>query len=474
MDLQRLAAALQRSWKLLAAASLAAFLAAITVAALQPAKYESRALVDVARLLNDENGFSNSERADRTVANELIVASDPALAGDVVRQLGGTEIEAVRRSVSIEQLPGTDTIEFTATTEDPALSAETATAYASGYVEARLARQTDALNDDADEIARELAVLREQFAALPEATTAQARTARAEALMEQYVALVSRELELRGTARSNPEAARLVAPALVPESPVGPPALVWGVVAALMTAVLGGLVVALLGRARDPVENRSDVEEFGLSVLAEVEPASRFRRSPPTVGRALETAAVNLTARRPIPQVIAILSVDVRDDTNVVAALVGQLRQQEERELVDSRSAGGGDGKSRPELALTSQIAIVGDLADAGGAADMRTVSQADLVLLVVHRGRTRRANLVRVLDQIEQVTSAPRAALLVHTRAAGTGGGRNATPVIRGRERLRARRSIRPGPSGLAWSGVPSAATRVDPASGSGLPGPS
>lgn len=414
MDVVRIAAALWRAALLLLSAAAAALVVGTTFAASLPAEYESRALVDVARLPHADDAFSNSERADRTVANELVVAASPAVAEDVASELEGTDVESLGRSVSIEQLPGTDNIGFTATSEDAALAAETATAYAVGYVEARLARQAATSSNEADVISRELAVLREQLAALPQVGTAQAE-AREEALQEQYVTLLGRELELRGSSGLDSEAAQLVVPAPLPESPAGPPAVVWGLVAALLTAVLGSLVAALLSRARDPVERRSDVEEVGLEVIAEVAPASRFKRSPPMIARGMETLAVNLTTRQPRPEVVVVLSVDVRDDTEVFAALVGQLRQQVTRVLSNAQSMGAVVGDSPSGADSTPRIELLGNLAVAGGATDLRSLDQADLVLLVVYRGNTRRADLVRVLGQIEQLTSGPRAALLVH-----------------------------------------------------------
>ncbi len=392
MDLQRVLTAVLRRANLLLIAAVAAYLAATTAAVLRDDVYEARALVDVNRLLGDEDAFSNSERADRTVANELVIAEDPALAQLASERLGGADVEALREDVSVEQLTGTDNISFTARAGEAEAAATTATQYAAAYAEARLGQRRAALTEEADEAARELAVLQEQISALStDEEELPQGAARREVLEAQYAALVDEELSLRRQSGLDQAPEQFVLPAPAPESPAGPGPFVWGLLAAAMTLALGALAVALAHRSRDPVEHRSDVEAAGLPVLAEEPPAVNPWRRAPDPARAVEAAAVALAARTPVPAVVCVLSVEGREHGDLASALADGLRDEE-----------------------APPVEVVGASAAAAGARGLLLVRRSDLVLVVVVRGVTRRADLVRTLEQVGQLSAAPRLALLV------------------------------------------------------------
>lgn len=408
MNLQRLAAALLRSTNLLVAAVVTSFIVAAGLTALRADAYETRSLVDVNRLLDDEDAFSNSERADRTVANELVNAESIAVEQLASQRLGGKTSEVLQRDVTIEQLTGTDNIMFTARAADADTAALTATKYAESYAATRLDQRQEALRRETEEVGRELLTLQEQFAA-PALDTAQAES-QEQALREQYAELVGRELELRGSARLTQDPQQFVLPAPVPDSTAGPGPLVWGALAALLTLACGIVLVALFGRSRDPVEFRSDLEEFDLPVLAEA-PAPRGlwgRRS--STSAAMQSTAVSLSMRDPVPAVLTLLSVEAQGNTEVLSALSDFLSQQGATVYRTPSSRPGSastDGPKRITL-------LEGSLHDRG-AEGLRSLKHADLILVVVSRGVTRRADLARVIDELEQLSATtPRLALLL------------------------------------------------------------
>jgi len=274
MDLQRVVPALLRSaWTLLLAA-VAAFVVAALVTALRPDVYEAQALVDVELLLDDEGAFTNAERADRTVANELVLAGDQRVAELAGERLEGVDVADLRDDVAIDQLTGTDNIRFTAAAAVPDTAARTATAYAEAYAAARLEQRQAVVSEEAEVIAGELAALQTELDTLSGSLTTQDRS-REQALRDQYDALVGRQVELRTSTRTDAGPVRSVLPAPVPDGPAGAGPLPLGLLAGLLTLALGAVIVAVRSRTRDAVEFRSDLQDIGLPVVAETDPARR-------------------------------------------------------------------------------------------------------------------------------------------------------------------------------------------------------
>lgn len=406
MSLHRAAVALRRAAVPLLVSIVAAFLVGAAVSALRPDVYQAQALVDV-RLLVDEDAFSTSEKADRTIANELVLAES----GDVRRRAGerlaGSDVQDLQRDVSVEQLPGTDTMVISARSGEPGTAARTATQYATAYAAARLDQLRSAVRTEAEEVSRSLALLQEQLDAVPDGDE---DGAQAEALRTQYAELIGRQLELRASAQDQ-DPDDLVQPASVPVAPAGPGPLVLGALAALLTAAAGAVLVALLHRTRDPVEHRSDVEELDVPVVAEVPASGRSARHAQAEA-AVRTAAGALAGRDPVPAVTAVLSADDRETGDVLASLAGALRDLGLR-AGRARPEGGVDG-DLADRREAGRMTLVDASSRHGAPGWLWSVRQADLVLVVVTRGVTRRAALAGTLAELDQVSSAPRLALLV------------------------------------------------------------
>lgn len=415
MDLQRVGHALLRAAPLLLVAAIAALLVAAGAAALRADQYETRALVDVNRLVDDEDAFSNSERSDRTVANELVNAESLAVARSASQRLGDTTEQELRESVSIEQLTGTDNIAFLARAADPDEAARRASEYATAYAADRLDQRRASLRREREEIARELAALQEQLTG-PDADTPQADS-RQEALRAQYTELVRRDLETAGRARQSQDPQQYVLAAPVPDAAAGPGPMVWGLLAAALTLATGALLVAVRQRTRDPVELRSDVEAFDLPVLAEVAPSTTPWRRRSAAAAAVRAAAVHLAVREPLPGVVTVLAADARETTDVLKALAHHLGQQGVRVYRSPQPRHGGSS------ATTAQMTLLEGSLHPPGTEGLASLRHADLVLLVVTRGVSGRADVSRTLDELDQVSTAPRAALLIQPGEVKAGG---------------------------------------------------
>lgn len=399
MNLSRIVPALRRGFLPLCLAALAAFLVASGIALLRGAGYEARAVVDVNQLLADENVFSNSERADRAVANELMIAESRPVSGAAAERLGGVDPENLREAVEVRQVIGTDNIGITARADDPQEAARTATEYATAYVDTRLEQRRESLTAQADAIAAELEVIEAELAALPQVRTAQ-QEADYEALWQQYVMLAGRELELRGTARAGDDPQQYVVAAFADASATtGFPAVVWGVAAALLTAALGALAVALVSRFRDPVESGVDLDDLELPVLGALPRNEGFWARPPGTGRSIESAAVDVLTREPVPEVLTVLAVEGQD----VGAVADELRSQLRRH------------GSRLDVA---PVTVLVDEAYGATSLSPSLARRADLVILVVARGMTRRAAVVESAAALGRIGAAPLAVLLVEPAA--------------------------------------------------------
>lgn len=431
MDLRRAAVAAARQASLLLVVAVCAGLLATCAAVLRGAVYETRALVNVGQLLGDQEAFSNAERADRRVANELVVAGDPGLAHLASRRLGGVDVEDLRRNVSVEQLAGTDSIAFTARGETPRAASTTARQYAASYAAARLDQRRAALTAEADEVARELEVLQRRISTLSDDDLPQTASQRA-ALEERYTAVADQQLELRRRSGLEQAPEQFVLSPPVPQEPAGPGPLVWGLLAAALSLALGAAVVALRHRIHDPVEHRSEVEAAGLPVLAEVPPARNPWGRSPDPAWAVQAAALALAARDPALGVITVVSVEDQDTSELVGALTAGLSEQGSWPVrpASAPRPGGGGGGDEGRARLPAPRVHVADT-PTSSRRGLASVRRSDLVVVVVVRGVTRRAELARVLDQLQHLTTAPCLALLVNEEGWGRGTEQPAPPPV-------------------------------------------
>jgi capsular polysaccharide biosynthesis protein len=414
MELQRVVLALLRSARLLAVAALAAFLVAASVSALRPDVYEAQALVDVAALLDDDTAFSNAERADRTVANELVLAQGGNVAELASDRLGGVDPDGLRADVSIDQLTGTDNISFTATARQPGAAAETATAYAESYVTARLDKRRATVEVEAEGLAQERADLQRQIAAV-----APQDEATDQALRQLYSQVVAREVELRTSARPDSDLGRALLPAASPDQPSGVSPILWGALAAVLTLALGALAIASRGRRRDAIEFPSDLQDLGLPVLAAARPPRRFwdaRVDEAGDGGLLDEVVLGLTLPKDVPAVVAVLAVDGDGHGTFARALGDRLRDWG----VQVDAADLSPGASRRPTSTGQSTTLLDATDQTSDAWRMRSAEVADVVLLLVVRGVTRRADLSRTLEKLERVSSSPPLGVLLEADQPG------------------------------------------------------
>ena len=402
MELHRVIAALRRSAGLLALAALNAFVVAAAVGAVRPDVYEADAFVDVARLVGDDAAFSSGERADRTVAGELVIAEDQQVAARAAERLG-VDVGELQDDVSVEQLTGTDNLRFTAVAREPREAARVATGYAEAYAAARLEQRRAVVRAQAEDVSRQLAELQRQLDPLGGLPLPD--EARQQALREQYAQLVGREVELRTSDLPEADGGLALLPAPVPSGPAGFGPVAWGAAAALLALALGGLVVAARARSRDPVELRSDLQDLGLPVLAEAAPARGWRRS--RGARAAPAALVDeavrgMTRAGTVPAAVVVTSVDGHGHEDFVRAL-GERLEERGVDVVrpEPGAAGGGTQASTSSRSTT----LVDATAARTDTERVRCAELADVLLLVVVRGVTGRADLARTVEQLQRVS---------------------------------------------------------------------
>ncbi len=151
----------------------------------------------------------------------------------------------------------------------------------------------------------------------------------------------------------------------------------------------------------DLVEYRTDVEELGLSILAEIGQARWVGRWGGVSTDAMRAVALDVSMRDPLPSVVAVLATNLRDNTDIVRRLIEELQQQDQRNSA-------------------RQVQVVNAPAPAWDVASRSLIRGADLLLLVVVLGSTRRADLASTMTALAELTTTPRAVLLITSKEIG------------------------------------------------------
>lgn len=458
MDLTLVLNALRRSAWRIALASLTALAAALAVASLRPADYEAVAQIPLsasgAGTGGGANGDLSPQEADRRVANELVIAGGGAVAQSAADTLGRRDTTKLRKQVVIRQLTDTDIITFTARERSPARAVDVAKAFAGAYSQANAAQAIQSLTSSADQLT---ARLRSLSAGVDRLQSAQSdtNTALRSALLEQYKNVaVQQQLLLTQAGALTPTP---VAEPDLPTDPRGPAPLLLGVGALVLAGLASGAFVALRAQHRGVLYDAADVAEFRIAELAPARGVrrrllgGRERAAAQASAAALRSAAAALALREPVPRVIAVLPVGpAKGFGGVATGLARQLQLMGQRATLVSHGLSTDDDRSTtghrvgatgatqqqclpaeragslhvqalsdhasPEHSLVarrqelrelagSADAVVVPAAATGDDALLRVaVSAADVTVLVIALGKSRRAELLPMLEVVRSV----------------------------------------------------------------------
>jgi hypothetical protein len=146
----------------------------------------------------------------------------------------------------------------------------------------------------------------------------------------------------------------------------------------------------------------------------------------------VQAAALALAARDPALGVITVVSVEDQDTSELVGALTAGLSEQGSWPVrpASAPRPGGGGGGDEGRARLPAPRVHVADT-PTSSRRGLASVRRSDLVVVVVVRGVTRRAELARVLDQLQHLTTAPCLALLVNEEGWGRGTEQPAPPPV-------------------------------------------
>ena len=295
VDLRRVAIAVRRNGRGVAAAVGLVTLLVLVVSLLSPDRYRA-----TARIANDPGPGQviDLETADRRLATDAELVTAPAVLDEAARRLPGESAETLARSVSASFDPAVSMLEVVATSEDPARSRQIANTVAETFVaerdraEGRLA--TRARERLADEIERLRAL------GAPATTLGPMR---------------ERLSELAVTAATAGSGLRIVQRSPTPDAPYAPRPLRSALLAFLATLLIAVLVAIFRDQVRPA---RPDVEGLsrttGLPLLAALPAATvglweRLRdalglgsRSPQAAEQAvIEEAALQGAVRSALP-----------------------------------------------------------------------------------------------------------------------------------------------------------------------------
>lgn len=331
MDIPLAIETLRRSWRKLAAVFLAALLSGFLAATLRPALYQAQSEVDVSTLFGGsgtQGGSLSPMDADRRIANELVVANGEEVAQRAGKSLHASDLPAVRKLISVAQLPNTDILGFTATEPDPRKAVKVAEAFAAAYTElsAQRVRQTAAAQANAlQPRLTELAARLARF-------TGSSRTdllIRA-SLTDQYASLIRKQQDLQ-TQATLAMPLPVVAPT-APTAPIGRSAGLLAILAAGLALLLCGLYLIIRARYDDAVRTLDDLDlhpNDRLIAFATPRRVAGVRCDLPAGGarhRLITDAAVMLCLESPLPRVVAVVALDAAASSGSLASeLVSEM-----------------------------------------------------------------------------------------------------------------------------------------------------
>jgi capsular polysaccharide biosynthesis protein len=268
-----------------------------------PARYEAHARIAAGAAPGDAYDAAG---ASRGLASSQVLITAPRTLDAAARRLGSESPAALQAAVSAHLEPTTGMVDVIATHADPHQAARIATTVASTYLAARADGERRAALRARAGLESVLADLSRREAAGPLGSELRRR------IIEQAAAA--------GTAGST---LTLADPATVPVSPVAPPLLRNGLLAALAGLLLAGLTIAARERLRhDPAGPRRLAEEAGQPLLAVLpDGRRRTRGTQPSVAVAAATVQESLTEVLPadVPRVVLVCGVAAGQGSAAVA-----------------------------------------------------------------------------------------------------------------------------------------------------------
>ena len=297
--------ALRRALPALVLATLTAAVLCAVLASLRATTYEATAKLSALA----GQASTSPEEADRAIANKLVLAGGLDVARRAATALNDPDPLALRATVAVTQVPGTDVLAFSARDRKPARAQVVAEGFATAFstLVADQSRQgalasADALTPRIDDLLAQLS--------RPAGTSDAQVTARS-TLRDQYVATLRQQQDFRVQA-----ALTQPSPVLESEDPparVGHPAWLLGAVAGLLALTVGAMLVLVRARVDGVVRT---VQDVGLPVADQLgldrrrPPAYRSRGTARTTRRsAVRDAAARLCLTDPPPQIVAVCDV---------------------------------------------------------------------------------------------------------------------------------------------------------------------
>ena len=182
----------------------------------------------------------------RTLANEIRVMTSKPVTDAVTQKIGAAP------RISATTITGTDVIQITARSPQPARAQETANAYADAYIEFRRTRAIDDLLAAGKQIQTTVSDLQAQIDAAP------ANSAQRQSLIDQQALFKQKLDQLRVDAALKTGGAELVRPAALPTAPVEPRPVRSGLTALALGVVLGVALAFLIEFLDDSVTSSQD------------------------------------------------------------------------------------------------------------------------------------------------------------------------------------------------------------------------
>ncbi len=295
---------------------------------------------------NDPNERLGSATQSASVVSniEQYVRSQGNLArGPEVRTAAATSLalepEDLEDEVKVSALVDSNTLEVTATTEDPELSAQMADAVAAAYIDNRKEYARAGLERAIADMTEKLDMLESE---LP-LTGLEAPNAAQEAAMAQYQELAAKINELEIDLNLKNGEAELIADAEVPAAPVSPKPARSAILAGMLGALLAVGFVLLRDRFDNRLRSREEAEALtGMTALGEIPFDKQTERR-------LTGVAVMRQPDGPLAEAVRSLRVSLRF-----------ISLEDPLQVILVTSAMPGDGKSTTSLNLAGSAAKSG------------------------------------------------------------------------------------------------------------------
>lgn len=347
LDLRHYVAVLRRRWTVVALVVFLAVGASLALSFTATRIYSASADVLLVTDTQQDSVFSDapSVRIDpvRQVETQIEVMGSRPIANTANKKLGAAASQV--SSVSIDGVGQTDVIRVTVESAEPKVAKRAADLYAETYVSTRRKQQVESLLAAGEEVQKKLTEIQGQLNGLDPATQA----AEFEALTAQFELFKQKLDQVQVDAALKRGGAQVVAPAVLPSTPVKPKPARDGVVAAVLGFIFGVALAFVAEYLDDKVNAADDVERYGngLTVLAEVPNfgGRRDRRGVRVVTleapnsaaaeayRSLRTSLQIIGLRRPI-QTILVTSPMAAEGKSTTVANLGVTMARAGRQVV--------------------------------------------------------------------------------------------------------------------------------------------